>query len=1280
MSDHSDSNGRNDKHLNRLVKAAREDGENDFARPSEAAIEAYLSGSATTAQTEEIRAALIQSAAFRRELLDIAKDLDSLIAAQIIEEFSRLEVPAAPDLNSFLASARSEAVAKQSFWTRVRRFIIPEGLGRSLYKLLGLSRMNFATRTAVVSVASVTLLVFLVIRFGPIGRYAVVDLPVANWEQISEMDVGLFVSNVPRTVVTGSQKITQHATHQEAAETEFMRLIRYDDGAYILDSAGAKVTPTGPQRQLLLRYVDESGNTLSEFSASIPVEHSGAASIRAWMLGIPSRQLSSIDMVSDSVSTVWERDGDTLECVVFTYEIDTLYAATAGVIFRPGQIWNDLLNRADSLSSANSQDSAMTVGRLALAHAEAEFGAEDTVVAQVIHHLGIYSYHKGHYRTCDSIWKRSLSIYEKVHGPNHPDVAIALRVMGNALLNRSKYVEAEALYRRALAITKGALGSEHVDVAKLLANIALVCDRQGKYVEAEELYERAIAIFERASGPDHKWTLQARNNLAVLYMDQAKYDEAGAVFEQILAIFEATDRAETRQAAAAIQNLAIISNKQGRYDDAETLHRRTLAIKEKVRGVDHPSVAETLSSLVYICIRQKKWDEAERLIQRVETIWKNIYGPKHPASATALHSKAKLRHGQGKYDEADSLYRHALGIWIEAFGDNHRLVATGHEAYSRLCRERKDYEKALEEANRACEIRRQNFLDNSAVLSEWDALNYAQLQRASADNYLSCYLEAEPTDSHTVNTAANIVLATKGQVSDGIFERQQVVATETDSVVLALTEELRLVKFQLSKLFVKSAGKEAKDYTDKTDSLSKLAKDLEVQLSRRSVNFRKQQDYKRVSVDRVASLMPEKSVLIEYMKYEYDEVPSDTAIPHYLAAVTAPGAGSIIVELGEASRIDALVSEYREHMLKVSSQRHMPTAKDKDEYAAIAPKLYDAVVRPVEKYMLGKDLVLIAPDGGLNLVSFSGLIDDEGLYLIEKISVHYLSTGRELIRLKDRSGGGSGLLAIGDPDYDATIAARKDHTASDSYVQADRDSYTGPVARSGCEFFEGFNLAMLPGTRDEIESIADSWSNKNDDPAVTHFGPQASEDVFKAEAPGKRVIHLATHGYFIQGQCESSPTADQNDATGSTLQENPLLQSGLFFAGANLHSEGADSAGVEDGVLTAYEVSAMNLQGTDMVVLSACETGLGEVRQGEGVYGLRRAFQMAGARTVVSALWRIPDRETASIMSELYAATGETLPEKLRRIQLDCIAELRATDRADHPYSWAPFIALGDWR
>jgi len=214
----------------------------------------------------------------------------------------------------------------------------------------------------------------------------------------------------------------------------------------------------------------------------------------------------------------------------------------------------------------------------------------------------------------------------------------------------------------------------------------------------------------------------------------------------------------------------------------------------------------------------------------------------------------------------------------------------------------------------------------------------------------------------------------------------------------------------------------------------------------------------------------------------------------------------------------------------------------------------------------------------------------------------------------------------------------------------------------------------------EVSLVAEAFQAHSHEPTLRFLGQQASEDAFKAEASGKRVIHLATHGYYVLGQCQNLDRIGHQDTGEDHLSENPLLQSGLFLAGANLHGEGADSAGIEDGILTACEVSAMNLQGTELVVLSACETALGEVQEGEGVYGLRRAFQMAGARTIVSALWSVPDAETASVMGELYTVTGETLSEKLRRIQLDRIARLRRNHLVDHPYKWGAFIALGDWQ
>ncbi|MGB2989396.1 MAG: CHAT domain-containing protein, partial [Candidatus Zixiibacteriota bacterium] len=234
--------------------------------------------------------------------------------------------------------------------------------------------------------------------------------------------------------------------------------------------------------------------------------------------------------------------------------------------------------------------------------------------------------------------------------------------------------------------------------------------------------------------------------------------------------------------------------------------------------------------------------------------------------------------------------------------------------------------------------------------------------------------------------------------------------------------------------------------------------------------------------------------------------------------------------------------------------------------------------------------------------------------------------------------------------------------------------------RSACEELRGTTLSQLPGTKVEVEKIAESWSSTSQEPTTICFGLGASEEAFKRDAPGNRVVHLATHGYFLEGRCQPATTQRGFDSEVGYIGENPLLLSGLFFAGANLQGEGADELGVEDGILTAEEVTAMNLDGTELAVLSACETALGEVKDGEGVYGLRRAFQMAGARTVISALWPVSDKETAEMMSQLYESSRKSLPEIMREIHLQKINDLRENKQADHPFSWGAFIALGDWR
>jgi CHAT domain-containing protein len=468
------------------------------------------------------------------------------------------------------------------------------------------------------------------------------------------------------------------------------------------------------------------------------------------------------------------------------------------------------------------------------------------------------------------------------------------------------------------------------------------------------------------------------------------------------------------------------------------------------------------------------------------------------------------------------------------------------------------------------------------------------------------------------------------------------------------------------------------------DSLNNLCNTLESQIARRNARFRRKKEYQNVNAARVATLLPTQGTLIEYVRWTYADIKLDKFIDHYLAAVIPHAGKPFIQDLGDAWKIDDAIKRYRKHMVDLSDRLarsdQLLTHQDQIEYSSVASELYRLVWQPVETHVRDKRPVFIAPDAGLNLISFAGLLDTSGTYLIEKYPLHYLTAGRDVLRLKDRDKPGSGLVAFGDPDYDAPVAARR---GAGNDVQSAIQSGNGPSnIRSACGNLKDIKVGRLFNTRQEVDSVAEYWKQDYmNEPAAVYTGARASEENFKVNARGKRAVHLATHGYFIQNECLPKQSGKAlGEASIHVFGENPLLQSGLFLAGSNLHGAGTEQSQSDDGVVTALEVSSLDLRGVELVTLSACETALGEVRQGEGVYGLRRAFQLAGARTVVSALWRVPDNETKALMKTFYAQKSTTYPALMQKVALEHIHDLRVIGRPTHPYSWGGFIATGDWR
>ncbi|HST19704.1 MAG TPA: CHAT domain-containing protein, partial [Blastocatellia bacterium] len=378
--------------------------------------------------------------------------------------------------------------------------------------------------------------------------------------------------------------------------------------------------------------------------------------------------------------------------------------------------------------------------------------------------------------------------------------------------------------------------------------------------------------------------------------------------------------------------------------------------------------------------------------------------------------------------------------------------------------------------------------------------------------------------------------------------------------------------------------------------------------------------------------------------------------PHYIAYVMHQKGEVRWHDLGDAREIDQSVDALRQALRDPLRRDVRNRARAVDE----------KVMQPVRALIGDANQLLISPDGALNLIPFETLVDERGRYLIQHYSFTYLTSGRDLLRLQVARKMQNSSLVIADPLFGEPELPQP---AIVGYVNAhsrakNRDDITSVTDLSSVYF------APLIGTAQEARTIKSLFPESN-----TLLRQQATESALK-QVSAPRLLHIATHGFFLTNGLAASAAGTNIQSTraisASAKVANPLLRSGLALAGANLHKNGDD-----DGILTAMEASGLNLWGTKLVTLSACDTGLGEVKNGEGVYGLRRAFVLAGTESLVMSLWPVSDYVTREMMTAYYTGLreGQGRNAALRQVQLSM---LKRKER-EHPFYWASFIQSGEW-
>jgi CHAT domain-containing protein/tetratricopeptide (TPR) repeat protein len=947
---------------------------------------------------------------------------------------------------------------------------------------------------------------------------------------------------------------------------------------------------------------------------------------------------------------------------------------------------------------------------LAMAILEETQGKDSADLAGMMNRLATVEGTAGHFAEAGMLMERAVSIVDRLPVIDNPELGNILHNMGTYLDNSGDLLGAEKADLRALEFRRRMLPSPHPQIAYSLMALGSVREKLGDYASARAILEEALAMSEQTLGPNNRQVGQILADLAIQRADTGRIDLAIQYQERAVAIARAVrgdDNSETWQTISALGDLRA---RAGDWKEALELLRQALAGQEKKFGPVHQEVGVTLLTLARVEAESGDASSAREHYQRGIEVFSKMFGPKHPEIAHGLDGLAHLSLAAGDLDAADSALRQAQAIREEILGPDHPDVAEGLVDLAGLEWRRADGHAALRDSFRAEAILQRHFGAAIRGFSEREALAYQRIRTTGLGVAFSVLASMPPAErpADALTEVWNAVIRSRSLVLDQIASRHELAGEQRGGPSADLMRRLAMAANRLARVVVQGPSvARPETYRARFEQALAEKEKLEHELAALAEGSGGSPAGADVSLHGVVAALPDGTGLAAFVEFPRSQsspgggAGEPAPVGHYgILSMRKDDATPRFQDLGSVADIDALVSLWRQQTAPPRSGSMSSGSRSERDYRRAGARLRERIWDPFADSLHGEKQVLIVPEGSIALVSFAALPAGGDRYVLETSPVlHYLSAERDLLRAPDEAVGPVRALMIGNPDFDVPppqIAASPGPPpavfASSKGMPGDGAPFRGTAP--GCQDFQKLHFDVIPGAGNEITQIESQIlgaSAKGDvKPIVAELtGARASEPSFKQWAPGATLIHLATHGFFLGGGCNELPGATNHGGLSPVHDDplrgdidlaNPLLLSGLALAGANQRSHAGVDA--DDGVLTSEEIAAMDLSSARWVVLSACETGLGAIQAGEGVLGLRRAFRLAGARTIIMSLWKVDDRETLAWMQRLYERrdAGMTTAEAVWQASLDSLKERRAKGRSTHPFYWGAFVAAGDWR
>ncbi|MFO0928603.1 MAG: CHAT domain-containing tetratricopeptide repeat protein [Gemmataceae bacterium] len=831
----------------------------------------------------------------------------------------------------------------------------------------------------------------------------------------------------------------------------------------------------------------------------------------------------------------------------------------------------------------------------------------------------------GQLEKADPLLRDAVRRWEKLGAAHQAELADTVNALAVLFTEKGQLATAERLFHRCLEIREKKLGSTHLAVADTLNLLAQTYERLGQDGRALSYYRRGLKIRHDKLGDDHLATAASLNDLAVFYLNR------------------------------------------DRFAQAEPLLRRAMATFERRLPADHPDVAKTHHNLAWVLFNLGQTDEADRLQTRAFKTWRER---ENPLLALGLFNEGEMARAAGRLDQAEARQRAALRMREQDLGPDHLNVADSLRRLARVLVSGRRWAEATTVVDRERRLLRGYVTRTLPALTEQQQLAFLNRQHTPELHETLSLARLGHDDDAVVRASAGWLCNGKGLSQEALLRTSLLDRDSRDPEQGERLRQLADLRRQLARLsYMQPKAAELKAHRVRLAELTRQERALAAELRQAGAAA---VAAPWVDLDAIRRRLPAGSVLLDIARfrvYRFDARPGETpwAAARYVAWMTPKDGPVRQIDLGPADEIDALVTAARQRIDRIDREIGKGEKAAEEAVRADLGKLAARVLHPLLSAVGEADGLVISPDAELWLVPWAALPLPDGRYAIEKYRITHVVSGRDLVP-PVASGVKTGRpIVFAAPDFDLTPAAVR----AEAGKLLPRKVRPRPVSRSTTRAALLGDAVPLPGTAREAQAIRPSLAKYADADPRLFTGRQALKSVLQV-IRSPRVAVFCTHGFFLPDRPAESGSDDA-----ATAWENPLLRCGVLFAGCNRADRTA--VGGDNGILTGVEAAALDLRGCELVVLSACQTGLGAVQTGEGVAGLRMAFQLAGARGVVATLWEVPDDESATLMKGFFTrlADGAGKAEALRQAQLAVIAARRKAGGAAHPYFWAAYTLTG---